>query len=102
MLLESTQNRKDGINFLMIVASRGHDDIVELLLEEGETDLSYRLIDGRFQSQTVLTITRQALNEYENHSVDLLDREDPEHIRIKKIERHNHIIKLFEEAGVTT
>ena len=91
------KQNKHGMNFLMIAASNGHDDIVELLLER-EVDLSYRPVNGRFQNQTVLTITRETLNRYENQTVDGTDR-DPEHVRIK---RYNRIIALLEEAGANT
>ena len=110
-----------GANFLMIAASNGHDDIVELLLER-EVNLSYRPVNGRFQGQTVLAITREALSQYENQAVDAtitssslslnLNRyedqtvdatdRDPEHVRIKKIERYNRTIALLEEANTRT
>ena len=81
-----------GTNFLMMAASDGHDDIVELLLER-EVDLSYRPVDGEFKNQTVLTVTREALNRYESSS------KDPKHIRVKKIKRYKRTIALLKEAG---
>ena len=93
---------ENGSNFLMIAASNGHDDIVELLLERGGTDLSYRPtyrpIGGKFPNQTVLTVARDALNRYENSSPSETNR-DPEHIRVKRIESYNRIVRLLEEAG---
>ena len=95
--INATEN---GISLLMIAASRGHDDIVNILIQRG-ADLSYQAESGRFQGQTVLQITRSVLTLYdwnENYSTEVIDK-DPEHIRVKKIERYNRIIQLLEEAG---
>ena len=115
---------ENGVNLLMMAAANGYDDIVEVLIQRG-ANLSQRTIGGRFQNQTVLTITRRALNWHEDYPPDATDRfnprnvmdeelywyegyppsevdRDPEHIRVKKIEKYNRIIKLLKEAGATT
>lgn len=115
---------ENGVNFLMMAAANGYDDIVKILIQR-RANLSQRTVGGRFQNQTVLQITRGALSWYENYPPDVKDRlnprnimdedlywyesyppnaedKDPEHIRIKKIERYNRIIKFLEEVGATT
>ena len=112
---------RNGVNFLMMAAANGYVNIVELLIQRG-VNLSHRAVNGRFQRRTALGITRLALDWYENDPPDATDRMNPrnvmdeevywhesyppnemerdlEHIRMKKIENYNYIIKLLREAA---
>ena len=109
---------KNGVNLLMMAAANGYVDIVELLIKMGANP-SHRAMNGRFQNQTALQITREALNWYTNYPPDTADRMNPrnvmdediywyesyppneaerdtERIRVKKIERYNDVIRLLE------